>query len=86
MILLAMSVAREIIAIRMVYHGRVKLADHQYDALKDVDALVLVTEWKPFCYPDIAAMKNLMRQYYFLMAVINMILNNYKRLDFIIME
>jgi hypothetical protein len=22
-----------------------------------------VTEWKPFCYPDITAMKNLMRQH-----------------------
>jgi UDPglucose 6-dehydrogenase len=37
------------------------LADHQYDALKDADAMVLVTEWKPFRQPDFNAMKRLMR-------------------------
>jgi UDPglucose 6-dehydrogenase len=25
--------------------------------------LVLVTEWKPFCYPDLVAMKKLMRKH-----------------------
>ena len=39
------------------------LAEHQYDALKNVDALTLVTEWKPFCYPDLTAMKKLMRKH-----------------------
>ena len=29
---------------------------------KEVDALVLVTEWKPFCYPDLALMKKWMRR------------------------
>jgi UDPglucose 6-dehydrogenase len=24
---------------------------------------VLVTEWKPFCYPDLPAMKKIMRQH-----------------------
>lgn len=43
--------------------GRLVLTDHQYDALKDADALALVTEWKPFCYPDINAMKNLMHRH-----------------------
>jgi UDPglucose 6-dehydrogenase len=42
--------------------GQLRLAEHQYEALKGVDALVLVTEWKPFRYPDLEAMKKLMRQ------------------------
>jgi UDPglucose 6-dehydrogenase len=36
--------------------------DNQYDAIKGVDALVLVTEWKPFRYPDFAAMRRFMKQ------------------------
>lgn len=43
--------------------GQMMLNEHQYDALKEVDVLVLITEWKPFCYPDIAAMKNLMKRH-----------------------
>ncbi|MFQ3170603.1 MAG: UDPglucose 6-dehydrogenase [Oleispira sp.] len=46
------------------YHpndGQVTLVDHQYDALKDADAMVLVTEWKPFRQPDFNAMKRLMK-------------------------
>lgn len=41
--------------------GQIKLVDHQYDALKDADAMVLVTEWKPFRQPDFNAMKRLMK-------------------------
>ncbi|RAL20512.1 UDP-glucose 6-dehydrogenase [Lujinxingia litoralis] len=37
------------------------LAEHQYAALEGVDALILVTEWKPFRHPDLAAMGRLMR-------------------------
>jgi UDPglucose 6-dehydrogenase len=37
-------------------------SDNQYDALKGVDALVLVTEWKPFRYPDFAAMHRFMKR------------------------
>lgn len=58
----AMPVARAMIASGLIASGQVTLVDQQYDALKDVDALALVTEWKPFCYPDINMMKNLMRQ------------------------
>ncbi|MBU0992202.1 MAG: UDP-glucose/GDP-mannose dehydrogenase family protein [Proteobacteria bacterium] len=36
-------------------------SDHQYDALKQADAMVLVTEWKPFRQPDFVAMKKMMR-------------------------
>lgn len=59
----AMEVARRWLPDDWMSSGKFVLAEHQYDALKNADALVLVTEWKPFCYPDIAAMKNLMRQY-----------------------
>lgn len=59
----AMPVAREMMSAEWFDSGLVVLADHQYDALKNVDVLALVTEWKPFCYPDIAAMKNMMRRH-----------------------
>lgn len=59
----AMPVAREILPAEWFSSGKLTLAEHQYDALNDVDALALVTEWKPFCYPDIAAMKKLMRRH-----------------------
>jgi UDPglucose 6-dehydrogenase len=42
--------------------GQLVLARHQYEALDGVDALVLVTEWKPFRHPDFRAMKELMKQ------------------------
>ncbi|MBX3709355.1 MAG: UDP-glucose/GDP-mannose dehydrogenase family protein [Gammaproteobacteria bacterium] len=59
----AMPVAREIVPEEWLRSGKLILAAHQYDALKDADALLLITEWKPFCYPDMTAMRNLMRQY-----------------------
>lgn len=59
----AMAVAKEMMPAEWITSGKVKLCEHQYDALTDVDALVLVTEWKPFCYPDMNAMKKLMRQH-----------------------
>lgn len=41
--------------------GRLSFSEHQYDALKQADAMVLVTEWKPFRQPDFIVMKKLMR-------------------------
>ena len=41
--------------------GRVKLVDEQYKALDGADALVLVTEWKPFRHPDFSRIKSLMK-------------------------
>ncbi len=38
----------------------VSFAEHQYDALKGAEALVLMTEWKPFRNPDFGAMERLM--------------------------
>lgn len=40
----------------------VTFTEHQYDALAGADALILVTEWKPFRHPDFAAMKRLMKK------------------------
>lgn len=59
----AMTVARTLMPEEWFADGRVVLTENQYDALQDVDALALVTEWKPFCYPDIATMKKLMRKH-----------------------
>ncbi len=42
--------------------GKIELCEHQYDAVKDVDALVLVTEWKIFRQPDFTAMKKMMKE------------------------
>jgi UDPglucose 6-dehydrogenase len=58
----AMTVAREMLPEDWFDSGRLELADHQYGALEGVDALVLVTEWKPFRHPDFAAMKRMMKQ------------------------
>lgn len=41
---------------------RLQIIDHQYDVLRESDALVLVTEWKRFRQPDFVAMKDLMRE------------------------
>lgn len=43
-------------------NGALQLTRHQYEALEGVDALVLVTEWKPFRHPDFKAMKEMMKQ------------------------
>jgi len=42
--------------------GSVTLVRHQYEALEQVDAMALVTEWKPFRHPDFRAMKSMMKQ------------------------
>lgn len=42
--------------------GRLALSKYQYDALREADAMVLVTEWKRFRQPDFEAMRDLLRQ------------------------
>lgn len=42
--------------------GQLRLVDHQYQALEGVDAMLLVTEWKPFRNPDLDAMRRIMKQ------------------------
>ncbi len=58
----AMEVAREELPKAWFETGALTPASHQYDALSGVDALILVTEWKPFRHPDFTAMKKLMKQ------------------------
>ena len=41
--------------------GKLKLYEDQYDPILDADALVLVTEWKPFRSPNFQRMKELMK-------------------------
>lgn len=57
----SMHVAKSMIPSAWFDEGKVVFTEHQYDALKGADALMLVTEWKPFCYPDWTAIKNMMR-------------------------
>ena len=57
----ALAAARRVLPAQWLESGAVELVDHQYDALDRVDALVLVTEWKPFRYPDFAGVKKRMR-------------------------
>ncbi len=56
----AMPVAERNLPAQWFESKQLQLAQHQYEALSEVDALVLVTEWKPFRYPDLEAMKKLM--------------------------
>jgi len=53
----AMDAARRELPQEWFENGRLVLCRHQYEALDGVDALVLVTEWKPFRHPDFRAMK-----------------------------
>lgn len=58
----AIPTAKRIFPQEWLNSGQLVLVDHQYDVLKDADILALVTEWKPFCYPDLDLMKKLMRK------------------------
>ncbi|PZP24405.1 UDP-glucose dehydrogenase family protein [Pseudomonas kuykendallii] len=42
-------------------NGHLEIVDGQYEAAIDADALVLVTEWKPFRHPDFRALKKLLK-------------------------
>ncbi len=57
----AMDAARRELPSAWFASGQLRLVDDQYDALKDVDALALVTEWKPFRHPDFSRMRALMK-------------------------
>jgi UDPglucose 6-dehydrogenase len=57
----AMDAAQRELPSAWFEQGALSLAEHQYDALKGADAMVLVTEWKPFRYPDFDLMKRIMK-------------------------
>ncbi|HXC60593.1 MAG TPA: UDP-glucose/GDP-mannose dehydrogenase family protein [Steroidobacteraceae bacterium] len=48
--------------VRADYGKRITLVDNAYDALKDADALVLVTEWREYQSPDFQRVKSLLRR------------------------
>ncbi|MDH4008553.1 MAG: UDP-glucose/GDP-mannose dehydrogenase family protein [Desulfuromonadales bacterium] len=58
----ALDAARNELPGQWFANGSVILVRHQYEALEDVDAMALVTEWKPFRHPDLRAMKEMMKQ------------------------
>ena len=58
----ALEAARNELPEQWFAENSVTLVRHQYEALEDVDALALVTEWKPFRHPDFRAMKEMMKQ------------------------
>ncbi len=58
----ALEAARNELPEQWFVNGSVTLVRHQYEALEDVDAMALVTEWKPFRHPDLRAMKEMMKQ------------------------
>lgn len=41
--------------------GRLTLVTEQYSALQGVDAMILITEWKPFRHPDFEKIKKMMK-------------------------
>jgi len=57
----AMPTARRELPATWFASGQLRLVDDQYEAIGGVDALALVTEWKPFRHPDFARMRSLMR-------------------------
>lgn len=57
----AMNVARRELPAEWFDAGRIRFVEDQYEAVKDVDALALVTEWKPFRQPDFERMRALMK-------------------------
>ena len=48
--------------VRNVFGDKIKLVNAQYEALIDVDALLIVTEWNVFRTPSFNVMKQLMKQ------------------------
>ena len=48
----AMDAAKAEFPDEWVSSGQLKFSENQYDALKDADAMILITEWKPFRHPD----------------------------------
>lgn len=59
----AMDFARKIMPKTWFMSGQLQLVEQQHEALIQADILILITEWKPFCYLDLDAMKKIMRQY-----------------------
>lgn len=48
--------------VKKLIGDKIKYAAHQYDALKDADALIIVTEWPVFRTPDFDKIDSLLKQ------------------------
>jgi len=51
---------------RNLYKGKsnISIVDDEYEAAKDADAVVLVTEWRPYQSPDFEKLKEVMKQHF----------------------
>jgi len=57
----AMAAAQRELPAAWFSNGQLRLVEDQYETLKNVDAMALVTEWKPFRHPDFERMRTLMK-------------------------
>ena len=46
--------------VKDIIGDQISYADSSYDALKDVDALLIATEWSAFRHPDFVKLEQLM--------------------------
>ena len=58
----AMAAARRELPGAWFDGGQLKLVDEQYSALDNADAMVLMTEWKPFRHPDFVRIKKTLKK------------------------
>ena len=57
----AMEAARRELPGEWFKSGQLKLVEEQYRAIEGADAMILITEWKPFRHPDFARVKTIMK-------------------------
>ena len=57
----AMDAARRELPADWFDHGHLQLVDDQYEVFPEADALILITEWKPFRNPDFERIKGSMK-------------------------
>lgn len=47
--------------VKQIFGNKIEYSDNEYDAIQDVDALAIVTEWNEFRTPDFEKMKKIMK-------------------------
>lgn len=57
----AMTAAKRELPGEWFESGKLKLVDEQYSALDGTDAMILMTEWKPFRHPDFGRIQKIMK-------------------------
>jgi UDPglucose 6-dehydrogenase len=58
----AMDVAKKMLPVEAQEAGTIEFSNDQYSVLQDADAMVLVTEWKPFQRPDFSRIGSTIKQ------------------------